>query len=162
VVILNTAAFADTRIPLRIRFCRIPWLGEMVVRGLNGFAWPATWMAVTKPLSADVQRGYLYPYNSWANRIAVHRFVLDIPTGRGSPSDAALSDIERRLGELRTKEVKILWGGADFCFDQHYYNRWRELLPTATGQYWSSAGHYVLEDAAGECVREINDLFNIT
>ncbi|HVT74541.1 MAG TPA: alpha/beta fold hydrolase, partial [Lacunisphaera sp.] len=47
VVILNTAAFADTRIPWRIRLCRTPLLGEWLVRGANGFAWPATRMAVT-------------------------------------------------------------------------------------------------------------------
>ena len=159
VVILNTAAFADTRIPLRIRLCRLPLFGELLVRGLNGFAWPATWMAVMKPLSDAVKRGYLFPYDSWANRIAVHRFVRDIPMGRGSDSDAVLAEIERLLPELLTKEVRILWGGADFCFEQHYYSQWRELLPGSHSQYWAEAGHYVLEDAAMECLTELKGTF---
>ncbi len=147
VVILNTAAFADTVIPLRIRLCRAPILGEVIVRGFNGFARPATWMAVTQPLPAVVKRGFLFPYDSWANRIATHRFVRDIPTGRGEPSDAALAAIEAQLPLLREKSVRIIWGGQDFCFNRHYFDRWVKLLPGADATYLEHAGHYLLEDA---------------
>ena len=37
-VVLNTAAFHSHRIPLRIAACRLPLLGALLVRGLNGFA----------------------------------------------------------------------------------------------------------------------------
>ena len=155
VVILNTAAFADTVVPARIRLCRAPLIGELLVRGLNGFAWPATWMSVTKPLSAQVKRGFLFPYNNWANRIATYRFVVDIPSGRGSASDRALAEFEPKLALLRDHPVRILWGGQDFCFNRHYYDCWRKLLPEAKADYLESAGHYVLEDAAVESLREI-------
>jgi haloalkane dehalogenase len=156
VVILNTAAFADTVIPWRIRVCRAPLLGELIVRGFNGFAWPATWMSVTKPLPESVKRGFLYPYDSWANRIATHRFVRDIPTGRGHPSDQALFEIESRLPTLRSKSVQIIWGGADFCFNRHYFDRWTKLLPAAKHEYISEAGHYLLEDATDSCTSLIS------
>ena len=155
VVILNTAAFADTVVPARIRLCRAPILGELIVRGFNGFAGPATWMSVTKPLEADVKRGYVFPYNNWANRIATHRFVVDIPSGRGSASDKALAAIEPSLVLLRERPVRILWGGQDFCFNRHYYDRWRALLPKAQADYLETAGHYVLEDAEDKCLQEI-------
>ncbi len=161
VVILNTAAFADTRIPLRIRLCRIPGLGEWLVRSLNGFAWPATWMAVTRPLSPEVKRGYLYPYDNWANRIATHRFVADIPTGQGSTSDKTLAEVERKLMLLRDHPVRILWGGQDFCFTRYYYNRWRVMLPGANADYFEEAGHYVLEDEGQECLQEIQVFLNL-
>jgi len=147
VVILNTAAFADTVIPWQIRFCRIPVIGELAVRGFNGFAWPATWMAVTKPLPDAVKRGFLFPYDSWANRIATHRFVQDIPKGLGRPNDAALAKIEQALPLLRDRPVKIIWGGEDFCFNRHYFERWQGLLPNANADYLDQAGHYLLEDA---------------
>lgn len=156
VVILNTAAFADTLVPWRIRLCRAPGLGEWLVRGLNGFAWPATWMAVTTPLPPDVKRGYLYPYDNWANRIATHRFVVDIPTGGNRASDRALAELEPRLVLLRDRPVRILWGGRDFCFNRHYYNRWKVLLPGADADYLDEAGHYVLEDEPAHCLREIS------
>jgi haloalkane dehalogenase len=152
VVILNTAAFADTVIPWRIRFCRAPVIGEWVVRGFNGFAWPATWMAVIRPLPDAVKRGFLFPYDSWANRIATHRFVQDIPRGRGAPNDIALAKIEAALPLLRDRPVRIIWGGQDFCFNRHYFERWKRLLPGADTDYLSEAGHYLLEDAPEETV----------
>lgn len=155
VVILNTAAFADTVIPWRIRFCRIPVLGELAVRGGNGFAWPATWMAVTKTLPNIVRDGFLFPYNSWANRIATHRFVVDIPRGIGAPNDRALAAIETALPTLRSKDVKILWGGKDFCFNDHYFQRWQRVVPNADALYLPEAGHYLLEDATEHCIGEI-------
>jgi haloalkane dehalogenase len=155
VVIMNTAAFADSDIPWRIRLCRVPGVGEFLVRGFNGFAWPATWMAVTNPLPADVARGFTFPYDSWANRIATHRFVRDIPTAAGQPSAAALAAIEAQLPLLQSKAVHLLWGGADFCFNRHYYERWRKILPQAPARYLADAGHYLLEDAREDCLATI-------
>lgn len=156
VVILNTAAFADTVVPARIRFCRIPVIGELAVRGFNGFAWPATWMAVAKPLPDEVKRGFLFPYNSWANRIATHRFVQDIPQGRGTPNDVALTKIEAALPLLQSRSVRIIWGGRDFCFNRHYFDRWRALLPEAQADYLPETGHYLLEDSTAEVVASIS------
>ncbi|MFZ5496612.1 MAG: alpha/beta fold hydrolase [Verrucomicrobiota bacterium] len=146
-VILNTAAFADTVVPWRIRFCRIPVVGEVAVRGFNAFAWPATWMAVTKPLPNSVKRGFLFPYDSWANRIATHRFVRDIPRGVGASNDRALAKIEETLPRLRSNPVRLIWGGQDFCFNRHYFDRWKLILPNAAGDYLTEAGHYLIEDA---------------
>lgn len=155
VVLLNTAAFADTVVPARIRLCRMPLFGELLVRGLNGFAGPATWMAVTKPLATDAKRGYLFPYDNWANRIATHRFVVDIPSGRDRASDRALAEIESQLGVLNKRRVRILWGGKDFCFNRHYYDRWRQILPHAAADFFETAGHYVLEDEPVQCLQAI-------
>jgi pimeloyl-ACP methyl ester carboxylesterase len=155
VVILNTAAFADTLIPARIRLCRVPLLGEIIVRGFNGFAWPATWMTVTKPLAKPVKDGFLFPYDTWANRIAVHRFVRDIPVGRDSSSDRALAGIEHLLPSLRHKPTHIFWGGMDFCFNRHYFARWLRILPEAKAEYFTNAGHYLLEDAGQDCIARI-------
>ncbi len=156
VILLNTAAFADTVIPWRIRFCRIPVLGEFVVRAFNGFAWPATWMAVNRPLPPPVARGFLFPYDSWANRIATHRFVRDIPRGVGAPNDRALGRIEMALPTLRERPTAIIWGGGDFCFNRHYFDRWRQLLPQAEAEYLPDAGHYLLEDAGPAVVSRIS------
>ena len=160
VVILNTAAFADTVVPLRIRLCRAPVIGELLVRGFNGFAGQATWMSVARPLAPDVKRGYVYPYDNWANRIATHRFVVDIPSGRGTVSDRALAEIEPKLAFLKDHPVRILWGGKDFCFNRHYYERWRKLLPDAKADYFELAGHYVLEDEREKCLQEIQSFLS--
>lgn len=153
IVIMNTAAFFSPRIPLRIRVCRLPFIGAVLVRGLNGFADPATWMAMKlRRLSWSERRGYLYPYGTWRNRIAVHRFVRDIPMEAAHPSRATLAAVEAALTRLGSNPKLILWGGRDFCFDDTFLSRWREVFPDARVERQDRAGHYVLEDG-GEPVR---------
>jgi pimeloyl-ACP methyl ester carboxylesterase len=151
IVILNTAAFPSNRIPKRIALCRAPLLGEFIVRALNGFAEPATWMAMaSRRLTWEERRGYLYPYGSWAERIGVHRFIQDIPMETDHPSRGALEEIAGRLDVLARNEKLVVWGGRDFCFDDTFLSRWRETYPDARVERLERAGHYVLEDAGAE------------
>lgn len=151
-VILNTAAFRSQLIPLRIRVCRWPFIGPLLVRGLNGFAGPAVYMAVTKPLRPEVAMAYLAPYDSWRNRVAVSAFVRDIPLDPAHPSYETLKGVEEGLQAIADKNVPILicWGGRDFCFNDHFYQEWRRRFPKAECHYFKEAGHYVLEDAMPE------------
>ena len=154
-VILNTAAFASPHIPARIALCKAPLLGPLLVRGLNGFAWPATWMAMhARKLTADEKRAYLFPYDSWANRVAVAAFVRDIPMTASHPSWATLGAVEQGLAQFRNHPAAILWGGQDFCFNDRFFARWKEILPQAAVTRYPDAGHYVLEDARDEVVRQ--------
>lgn len=146
-VLLNTAAFRSPRIPLRIRICRVPMLGDLIVRGFNGFARGALYMAVVKRMTPAIAQGYLEPYDSWKHRIALLRFVQDIPL---HPQDASWSDlaiIEEGLQQFQDRPILILWGGKDFCFNDHFYAEWLQRFPGAERFYFPAAGHYVLEDA---------------
>ena len=61
-------------------------------------------MAVEKPerMTADVRAGLLAPYDSWANRVAVDRFVKDIPFSPRHPTWQTLaSDRSRPAGSGR-------------------------------------------------------------
>jgi len=147
IVIMNTAAFRSQRIPLRISLCRIPFLGDIIIRGFNGFAKGAVTMAVTKKMSAEIAQGYVAPYNSWANRIAVLRFVQDIPLSSKDKSWDTITAIENSLTQLQNTPMLILWGGKDFCFTRHFYDEWLQRFPDAKGHYFPDAGHYLLEDA---------------
>lgn len=156
IVILNTAAFPADRIPMRIALCRVPVLGPAIVRGCNGFAWPATWMAMhRRALTAAQKRGYLFPYDSWAHRVAVDAFVRDIPMRSSHPSWGALEAVARALPQFRPHPVLIGWGGRDFCFTDHFLERWREILPQAVTERIGDAGHYVLEDASEQIIPRI-------
>jgi haloalkane dehalogenase len=146
IVVLNSAAFVSDRIPLRIAICRWPLLGALLVRGLNGFAGAATVMAVHRPMDEAVRQGFLYPYGSWRERIAIHRFIQDIPMQAGHPSWQALRRIEADLGLLRYVPMQLFWGGRDFCFTRLFYEEWRRRFPAARGILREDAGHYVLED----------------
>src|SRR5690606_31119959 len=72
-VILNTAAFPLPRgrgFHLPLRAVRTP-VGGLLVKRLNAFARTAAYTCVTRrPLSREVRRAYLAPYDTPANRIA--------------------------------------------------------------------------------------------
>ena len=153
ILILNTAAFRVELIPARIQVCKLPIVGPIAVRAFNGFAWPATWMAMSRrSLTTDEKRAFLFPYDSWANRVAVSAFVRDIPMHSRHPSWATLKDVENGLEQFRERPVLILWGGKDFCFNDAFLAQWRRFLPAAKVHRFEDAGHYVLADAREEVV----------
>lgn len=152
-VVLNTGAFSSNRIPWRIACCKLPVIGPLLVRGFNGFAWPATWMAMNRrALTKDEKRGLLLPYDSWANRVAVSAFVRDIPMDASHISWPALASVEKGLAQFSDHPALVLWGGQDFCFNDSFLKRWREILPRAEVFCFSDAGHYILEDARDEVI----------
>jgi cis-3-alkyl-4-acyloxetan-2-one decarboxylase len=156
IVVLNTAAFAMARMPARIALCKLPVVGPLLVRGLNGFAGPATWMAMhRRSLTSDEKCGYLLPYDSWANRVAVSAFVQDIPMAPSHPTWATLQQVELGLAQFSDRQSLVVWGGRDFCFNEVFLDRWRQALPQAEVVRLADAGHYVLEDAREEVVPRI-------
>jgi haloalkane dehalogenase len=162
-VVLNTAAFGSTHLPGRIAICKAPGVGPFLVRAFNGFAWPATWMAMSRrALTAAEKRAYLAPYDSWANRVAVSAFVQDIPMSPAHPTWSTLAAVEQGLAQFRDRPALVVWGGRDFCFNDHFLARWRELLPQAAVHRIADAGHYVLEDAREEAVPLITTFLSAT
>lgn len=156
IVLLNTAAFTSTRIPKRINICKIPVLGEQMVRHFNAFAYPATKMAVQKPMPQSVKQGYLFPYNNYQNRIATARFVQDIPMKENHISWNLLKTIEKKLPQV-SGEKMILWGAKDFCFDLNFYKRWLDIYPDAKTFLFNDGGHYILEDEQYNAIAKIEE-----
>ncbi len=157
VVLSNTGAFRSSRIPLRIAVCRWPVLGPLGVRGLNLFARAALSMAVQNPsvLTPAVRKGLLAPYDSWANRLAVQRFVEDIPMSPSHPSWATLVGVEDGLAKLADKPVLLVWGERDWCFTPAFREEFERRFPGATSVKLEDAGHYVFEDARDEYLAAI-------
>jgi pimeloyl-ACP methyl ester carboxylesterase len=152
IVLLNTAAFhlpPHMRVPLSLTAVRA--LGGVFVRGFNGFARGAAWVGCKRRrLSADLRDAYCEPYDSWANRIAILRFVQDIPL---QPSDASFSlvtSIEAALPGFRAVPVLICWGDQDFVFTPAVLSEWVARWPQAQVHRFADCGHYVLEDAGSE------------
>jgi len=148
VVITNTAAFPSKLIPWRIAACRIPVLGRIGVRGLNLFAGLATTMATENPqgLPADVKAGYLAPYDNWANRVAVDRFVNDIPMSPRHQTYPTILEVESALDHVRKMPTQLIWGMKDWCFSPAFYKEFRTRLPEARFVELNDAGHYLFED----------------
>ena len=160
-VVLNTAAWRSNRMPKRIAVCRIPFLGPLAVRGLNGFALAATRMAVARPLGRVAKTGLLYPYDNWKNRIALLRFVQDIPMDPLHPSYPCLKETEGLLHRLGNKPMMICWGMKDWCFDNVFLKQWRERFPKASVREYPDAGHYILEDAHETVIPAVQDFLRL-
>ncbi len=162
IVLMNTAAFRSERIPLRISLCRMPVFGQILVRLFNGFAWPAQFMAVNKKMKREVAAAFISPYDSWKNRVAIYHFVKDIPLNQGDTSYSTLADIENALIHIQERAIPILicWGGKDFCFNDTFFNEWKERFPNAESHYFEDGGHYVLEDKIDEIKPLIEKFFN--
>ena len=158
-ILANTAAFRSSRLPLRIAACRIPLLGALCVRGLNLFSRAALRMAIAHPerLSAAARAGYLAPYDSWAHRVAVHRFVQDIPLRAGHPSYQTLLDTENGLAQFSDRPVLLTWGERDWCFTLEFLAEFQRRFPAARTLRFPDAGHLLFEDAADEVLAGIRE-----
>lgn len=162
-VILNTAAFRSKRIPLRIAALKVPIIGEFLIRCLNAFAKPATWMVVKKaPLSKSARKGYLWPYRSWQNQVAIWNFVKDIPLFKSHRSYAQLKEVEANLSKLESIPIQIIWGAKDFCFNKHFFRHWCKVFPKAKKSIEDECGHYILEDGGEETLNKIKLFFTET
>jgi pimeloyl-ACP methyl ester carboxylesterase len=165
-VVLNTAAFhlpPQKRLPLSLRIGRNTTLGIVLIRGLNLFCRAAVrWCVVRRPLSPAVRRMYLAPYDSWAHRIAVLRFVQTIPLTPTDPEYDIVSETERRLQLLRDRPMLICWGMRDFVFDRDFLAEWERHFPAAEVHRYDDAGHYVLEDAGDEVGLRVDEFLERT
>ena len=149
-VIFNTSAFYLPTIPLVLKLARSPILGEVLLRGLNLFASMAVWLAASQRerMTAKVRAGYLAPYNSWQNRIAIYRFVQDIPISDRHPTRKTVDTIDNNLNILLNHPMLIIWGEGDFIFTvKDFLAGWQQRFPDAAVHILENAGHYVVEDA---------------
>jgi haloalkane dehalogenase len=110
-----------------------------------------------RPLSPEVRAAYLAPYDSWANRIAVLRFVQDIPLRPGHRGYDLVSEVQDGLHRFRDRPLMVCWGRRDFVFDDRFLAEWRRRFPEAETHVFEDAGHYVLEDAGERIVPLVRD-----
>ena len=158
-VMFNTAAFPPPFFPWRIRVCRTPLLGQVALRGMNLFSLAALQMAVERPaeLSDKFVDGILAPYDSWANRVAVHHFVKDIPESPDHPTWRVLEQIESGVKQFANHPFSLMWGMKDWCFRPACLDRFVELLPNAEVHKFDNVGHWIVEEAKTEVGRLFTD-----
>ncbi|MDR1479126.1 MAG: alpha/beta fold hydrolase [Planctomycetaceae bacterium] len=156
-ILMNTAAFKSFNCPLRIRFCRLPFLGRFLVQGMNLFSSAAVRMASRNHLPAAIRKAFLAPYDSWANRIAVYKFVQDIPLSVTQPSYDMLSKIEESLPNFRFKRMCFIWGMLDWCFSPEFLKRFLQFFPDANVHRLDNAHHLLLEDAPDDVLSAIEE-----
>lgn len=150
----NTAAFplpAGKPLPWELRLARLPILGAVLVRGLNAFCRGAVSRCTAqRRLSPAERAAYLAPYDSWARRRAIHRFLQDIPLRPGDKAWNLLQATAAQLPSLNSIPALILWGKQDFVFDEQFLSEWQRFWPQAQVHLFANAGHFVFEDVRRE------------
>jgi haloalkane dehalogenase len=160
-VVFNTAAFF-LPLPRALRAIRLPVLGPLVIRGLNGFQHLGFRTAVGRRerFHGTVREGYMAPYDSWANRIAILRFVQEIPIERNHPSRALLRELEDGLPDLKDRPHLILWGKKDWVFHPGYLESWKERFPDAEVHVFDDVSHWVVEEAPERVLPLLRDFLS--
>ncbi|WP_165228830.1 alpha/beta fold hydrolase [Aquisphaera insulae] len=160
-VVMNTAGFhmpAAKSFPPALWVCRDTPLGAWAVRGLNAFVRGTARIGCKRhPLSRDVREAYAAPYDSWAHRIAIHRFVQDIPLRPGDRCYDLVTGVQDRLPLLADVPMLVGWGLKDFVFDGTFLDEWTRRFPRATVLAYPDAGHYVLEDESEALIPAIRE-----
>lgn len=156
-VLLNTATFPPPYVPWRITACRWPWIGEWSMRRMNLFARAALTMTLNRlpRLDKAVAAGLLAPYHDWTSRVAIARFVQDIPRRKSHPTWQLLSRIEQGVPLFGDRPTRIVWGMKDWCFRPECLQRFEQMLPQAQTQRLDDVGHYVMEEAPGEVIAAV-------
>lgn len=165
-VISNTAGFLippGKSIPWQLRLVRIPCLGALLVRGMNAFCRGAITRCVARaPLARAVAASYLSPYDSWRHRLAVLRFVEDIPLREDHISFPLVQHVDRHLWRFSALPILICWGMRDFVFDRDFLDEWKRRFPGADCHEYDDAGHYLLEDAGADVIPVIKAFLDRT
>lgn len=155
-VILNTAAFhlpATKKFPLALKICRDTALGRFLILKLNLFALMAARIGCKRrPMPEALRGAYCAPYDTPSDRIAILRFVQDIPLQPGDPGYDLVSQVETGLGRFAGLPMTICWGLKDFVFDRHFLREWQRRFPDAEVHAFTDCGHYILEDAKEEVI----------
>ncbi|MBL1141029.1 MAG: alpha/beta fold hydrolase [Proteobacteria bacterium] len=154
-VISNTAGFhipEGRQVPWQLKLSRTPLIGSFLIQGLNAFCRGGVIQCVTrKAMDKEVKNAYLAPYDSWAHRFSVLRFVEDIPLDKMHPTYDMVEQVDKNLQQFEKVPMLVCWGLNDFVFDVHYLNEWKKRMPDAEYHEYD-AGHYLLEDAANEVI----------
>jgi len=155
-VIFNTAGFllpAGKALHWSLRFCKHSKLAGFLIRQFNAFAVVAGYTGCHQnKLSAELRKAYKAPYDSWKNRVAILRFVHDIPLSPRDRSYAVVADTDRNLDRFQNTPALICWGEKDFIFDDSFLGEWIHRFPRAEVHRFPNGGHNILEDAGREII----------
>jgi pimeloyl-ACP methyl ester carboxylesterase len=160
-IAFNSVCELDGKYPWQIKFCRVPFIGEKLVRHFNLFASMTATIAVGKKLSPEAKAGLLKPYDSYANRIGTYRFVMDIPFEMKHPTMETVKTIMSKIDLLKDKETLVCWGMKDICFTPAFLDGWKTQFPNHTVHTFPEAGHYVVEEESDAVIAAVMEFLKV-
>ncbi len=111
-----------------------------------------------KDLDAATKANYLLPFDSFDNRIAVQKFIQDIPVSRWHSSWMTIVHIQRRLHMLEKLPVYIVWGRKSALFGKGVHSKWRKYLPHAKYSKFKDSNFFMLEDPESDAFNHVKNI----
>ena len=145
-VTLNAMGFSNFVLPLRLQLCRFRWLGAKIILGLDIF---------TRELNRfprAVREAYRLPFPDNASKVAMLRFIEDIPCVPEDDSAQSMLEIESSLWMLREKPAAIVWAAKDWLYPMRCFRTWLKYFPAAEVHLLENAGRYLPEDEPGKLI----------
>lgn len=162
-VVFNTAV-SLLRLPRWLLLMRNRLIGPLAIQGMNLMVRGAFRMARggSGRYPKEVRDGYLAPYRTWSSRIAIRRFVQEIPMEDGHPNVRLIDELRRDIQVVTDRPHLVVWGMRDPVFHHGYLEAWRELVPGADFHCMEDAGHWVVEDEHGRILPLMSNFLSRT
>lgn len=148
VVLMNTAVHQPegSRAPSLIRMVRTPGVLKRLCESTPTFIRGT--MALSRPRpTKSVRDAYEAPYRTAARRVAIAKFVEDIPLSEDHETFGALSTIAEDIRGLEDVPTLLLWGPSDPVFSDLYLKDLSERMPHASVHRFVGASHLLPQDA---------------
>jgi len=152
-IVMNAMSFSDFSLPFRLRICKIPFLGNLLVNKFNFFLRPP-WR-----YPKLVRDAYLLPFPRKEDRCALMEFINSLPCAPEDKSAQSMIEIETAIWSMREKRVLILWGGRDWLYTKKALRKWTEYFPSAKVVNLPLAGRFLMEDDPAEFITNVREFF---
>lgn len=103
-------------------------------------------------LPGDVMRAYRTPFRDRSRRIGTWVFPREILQSRDF-----LHKLSLRLDEIDGRRVLFLWPDRDIAFRERELGHWQSIWPDAKIVRLHNCGHFIFEEAGGECAAALDD-----
>ena len=152
-IVMNAMSFSDFSLPFRLRICKLPFLGNLLVNKFNFFLRPP-WR-----YPKLVRDAYLLPFPRKEDRCALMEFINSLPCAPEDKSAQSMIEIETAIWSLREKHTLILWGGRDWLYTKKALRKWTEYFPSAKVVILPLAGRFLMEDDPAEFITNVREFF---
>lgn len=146
-VFLNSSCFRYPRFTFSLLLFKLPGLSVFLSR-LTNFLQKIYLHLGSATMSHDIEAGYLRPYRSVLDRVAIGQGLHDIPLFPDHPSLEKYDEIESKAFLLANKKMKFFWSDLDFFHTMTSLKRWAKILPNALLKRYENGNYFLLEDSA--------------
>ena len=126
-----------------------PLIGQFFMKRHKVLSHRGPSATTVRGMSTDEARAYHQVFDEPDSDHVVLTWPRTIPMREGDRGWADMSMIERRLPELSSTPVLLLWAPADEVFPIEFANRLKELLPHARGPVTFDRARHFLQDDRG-------------